>query len=170
MKWSLLELRRQSKVNWGARIAILLGCLAGLWLIVGFFVLPPVVKSQAEQRLSRALRRPVTIERVHTNPLRLAVRVEGLVVREPEGGDFVSFRSLSINFSLWARLTGTWHFEEVALDGFTGRLAVGSDGRLNVADLLPSSGPSAPAGETAPPAMPSIAIGRLAVKIGRAHV
>ena len=167
MKWSLLELRRQSKVNWGARIAILLGCLAGLWLIVGFFVLPPVVKSQAEQRLSRALRRPVTIERVHTNPLRLAVRVEGLVVREPEGGDFVSFRSLSINFSLWARLTGTWHFEEVALDGFTGRLAVGSDGRLNVADLLPSSGPSAPAGETAPPAMPSIAIGRLAVSDAR---
>ncbi|MBL9192949.1 MAG: DUF748 domain-containing protein [Opitutaceae bacterium] len=167
MKWSLLELRRQSKVNWGARIAVIVGLLAGLWLIVGFFVLPPVVKSQAEQRLSRALRRPVTIERVQTNPLRLAVRVEGLVVREPEGGDFVSFRSLFINFSLWARLTGTWNFEEVALDGFTGRLAVGSDGRLNMADLLPPSGPSAPAEGAAEPAIPSIAIGRLAVSDAR---
>lgn len=168
MKWSLLELRRQSKVNWRARIAVTVGILVALWLVIGFFVAPPIIKSQAEKRLSLALQRPVTIARLQTNPLTLSIRIEGMVVREKSGGDFISFRSLFINFSPWSRLAGAWRLEEVALDGFIGRVAVGADGVLNVADLLRTTDTPSPAASDR--ASTPLAVDRLSVTDARLNL
>ena len=60
--------------------------------VVGFFVLPPLLKSVLLDQLSEALHRPVALKSVSINPYALSVTLEGFSVQEPEGGEqFVGF-------------------------------------------------------------------------------
>lgn len=58
--------------------------LAALW-VVAWLAVPPIVKSQAEQRLSALLGRPVTIGRVEFAPWSLALTIEQFTVGAPGG-------------------------------------------------------------------------------------
>lgn len=156
---SLPSGRRRSPSRW--RLVVWIAGLAAALILFLLFGLPPIVKSQAEKRLTAALHRPVTIERVRLNPFRLSAEITGLHVGDNATGTLVGWRRLYVNAHLWARLGGTWRFEEVTLAGFEGNLARAPDGTLNIADLLPA----APTAASAPPkAKPRpLAIDRLVV-------
>ena len=63
-----------------------------LFTIIGFFVVPPIVKSVLASQLSAALHREVTINEVRFNPFVLSATVRGLSVKEPKGAEtFASF-------------------------------------------------------------------------------
>ena len=51
--------------------------------IVGFFALPPLLKSVLLDQLSEALHRPVAVKSVSINPYALSVTLEGLSIQEP---------------------------------------------------------------------------------------
>ena len=64
------------KLSPGPRRWMIIAAIAGfLFTVVGFFVLPPIIKSQAETRLSALLGRKVTIGKVRLNPYALSVTV-----------------------------------------------------------------------------------------------
>ena len=66
--------------------------------VLGFIVLPPLVKSLLLDQLSQTLHRPVAVERVRINPYALSFTLEGVSVGEREGGEsFASFDSLYVN-------------------------------------------------------------------------
>ena len=66
--------------------------------VLGFFVLPPLVKSVLLDQLSQALHRPVAVDRVRINPYALSATLEGVLIGEREGsGTFASFDSLYMN-------------------------------------------------------------------------
>ena len=66
--------------------------------VLGFFVLPPLVKSVLLDQLGQALHRPVAVDRVRINPYALSVTLEGVSIGEREGGEqFASFDSLYVN-------------------------------------------------------------------------
>jgi len=66
--------------------------------VLGFFVLPPLVKSLLLDQLGQALHRPVAVSSVRINPYALSVTLEGVSVGEREGGEtFASFDSLYVN-------------------------------------------------------------------------
>lgn len=142
---SLSELRQESERSrkrlprwlrwllWGAGIFALV-------CVLGFFVAPPLLRGQLEKRLSEQLHRRVTVGKVRLNPLTLSVSLESLAVAEPSGGQFIGWRRLFVNFDSFSFLLREWRFQEIALDGFTGKVAVAKDGRLNFADLLESLG------------------------------
>jgi uncharacterized protein involved in outer membrane biogenesis len=66
---------RRKKVLVGALVLLL------LFSIIGFLVLPPLVKSYAGTLLSRAFGRDVSFESVRINPFRLSLTVRGLAIR-----------------------------------------------------------------------------------------
>ena len=136
-----------------------------LWIVCGFFLLPPLLKAQATKRLSAKLQRPVTIERVRTNPLVLSVQIDGLVIREQGGAELISWRSVYLNFSVWTRLMGHWQIQNMAIDGFVGHIVIDPSGRLNFADLLTPVG-----SEPAAAPMTPLAINRLQVTDARIHL
>ena len=66
--------------------------------VLGFFVLPPLVKSVLLDQLTRALHRPVAVNSVRINPYALSATLEGVSIGEREGGEtFASFDSLYVN-------------------------------------------------------------------------
>lgn len=142
---SLSELRQESERSrkrlprW---LRWLLWC-AGIFVLVcvlGFFVAPPILRGQLEKRLSEQLHRRVTVGKVRLNPLTLSVSLEALSVAEPSGGQFIGWRRLFVDFDSFSFLLREWRFQEIALDGFSGKVAVAKDGRLNFADLMESLG------------------------------
>jgi hypothetical protein len=75
----------------------LLGLLVAFALI-GFLVVPPILKSKLQEELTQVLHRPVTIETVRVNPFAPSVTVRGFAVRERTGDAlFVTFDELYVN-------------------------------------------------------------------------
>ena len=128
------------------------------------FALPPIIRSQAETRLSALLHRPVHIGQVSLNPFNVSATVENFEIREPGGrGVFVSWDRLYVSFELISFFRHKWKFTAIELNGPHLRVAVNPDGSLNFSDLLALG--SAPAPAHAPPAEPMrpVVITRLAV-------
>jgi hypothetical protein len=99
----LAKSRRARTISWA---------LAGLLVIfalVGFFAVPPILKSKLEETLSQVLHRPVTVEAVRVNPFAPSVAVRGLSVRErtgmPRSSDSTSSTPTphGLRFSTWRR-------------------------------------------------------------------
>ncbi len=116
------------------------GLVVVFLLLIGFFVLPPIVKWQAVKRLSAELNREVAIERLRINFFKLSVTIDGLDIRDRDGGPFTSWKRLYVNFNSLSFFTGEWRFDKIALDGFSQRVAIAEDGTFNFADLIPARG------------------------------
>ncbi|MBP7143431.1 MAG: DUF748 domain-containing protein, partial [Opitutaceae bacterium] len=152
------------------RRLIVLGVLAAAYVLAGFFVVPPVVRAQAEKRLSKALSRPVSILKVRFNPLTFSCEVTGFEVRDPKGGDFFGWRRLSANFDPLKRLLGAWTFKEIELDGFHANIQRDASGHLNFADLVAKQAETSPGTPHSPSKpLPAVSIGHVAVTDARLH-
>lgn len=121
----------------------LLGSFAVL-ILLGFFVLPPILKNVLTTQLSEILHREVTIEAIEVNPLQLAVRVSGVSVRRKAGegqtagqaAEQAGFDELYINLSAASLFKMAAVVDALKLTH--PRLAVTrhADGRFDVSDLL----------------------------------
>jgi Domain of Unknown Function (DUF748) len=116
--------------------------------LAGFFVLPPIIKTQAEKRLSAELGRAVSIGKVHFNPYMLSLVLEDLDIREKDGSaSFLGWARLYVRFDATRSLAGDWVLGAIALDGFHARVVINPDGSFNFSDLLqkfahPSTAPA----------------------------
>ena len=121
-------------------------CLV-LFTVTGFFVLPPIVRSQLEKRLTAQLGRTVTVGKVRINPFTPSVTVEKFDIREADGAaSFVGWDRLYVKVGVLPLLVGAWVVEAVELDGLRVRAAINADGSMNFSDLIAKfNGPAAPA-------------------------
>jgi len=114
--------------------------LAGLLVIfalVGFFAVPPILKSRLEETLSELLQRKVTVEAVRVNPFAPSVTVRGLSVRERTGdAAFARFDELYAN----AAWTSIFYFapvvDEITLVKPQLRVVRNADRSYNLQDLV----------------------------------
>jgi len=142
----------------------LLSALAGLVLlyaVLGFLVVPAVVKARLPGTLSRLLGREVVVGRVRLNPFTLAATVEGFAVKERDGSDFLGWDRLRVRLGLATLVSRTVAFRTIELVRPFGRVTVERGGRLNYADILERLGGPAP-GPSGPPR--SLRIDRLAIQ------
>jgi hypothetical protein len=132
------------------------------YAVAGFFVLPPVLRSQAEGRLSAELGRSVSIGRIRLNPFALSLAVENLDIKERDGASsFLGWSRLYVRFDVLRSLAGAWALGDVELDRFHAGVVINPDGSFNFSDLL--------AKFTSPPGKPEDAPSR-PVKVGRLEV
>jgi uncharacterized protein involved in outer membrane biogenesis len=144
---ALRELAQHPKVR--RRLAFAAAVVA-LYALIGFVAVPPLVRTLLTRKLTAALHRPTTVERVAVNPFSLSVRVRGLTVREPDGnGIFVSLDDLYANFSLSSLFHLAPVIEELRLAGLHVRIVRNLDKTYNFSDLL--LGGSQPAAEPPKP-------------------
>ncbi len=105
--------------------------------VLGFFVLPPIVKSVLLEKLTEALHRPVTVERIRINPYRLTLQIDGLAIEEKGGGEKVAgFDSLYVNLEAVSLLRGGPVISEIRLDAPRLKVVRLADNRYNFSDLL----------------------------------
>jgi len=125
-------------VHFAVRTIFWAGVALVIWALIGFFALPPILRSQMQKRLSAELQRTVTVEKIRINPLRFSLTIEGFAVAKitPEEGTLLNWRRLYVNFDTFSFLRREWRFQAVELDGFEGNVLVNKEGRLSFADLL----------------------------------
>ncbi len=107
-----------------------------LYAVIGFWLVPWVVKVQIEKRSLDILKRQATVEKVRCNPFALSLTVEGFSLPDRPGSVLLSFDRLYANAQLeslfrWAATLAELRIENpyVALRRF-------EDGEVNVLELL----------------------------------
>ncbi|HOW56461.1 MAG TPA: DUF748 domain-containing protein [Smithellaceae bacterium] len=122
------------------KIAIGLLCCVVLIAIIGFFILPAVIKPIAVEKLAAYLHRPVAIEKINVNPYALSVTIKGFKISEPalSPNSFAAFDELYVNlhgvYSLFQRKL---ILEEIKLVKPYVGITRNEDGSYNFSDLLP---------------------------------
>jgi uncharacterized protein involved in outer membrane biogenesis len=161
---------RKKKKKKLPRILWTAGILLVVFTVAGFFGAPPLIKAQLEKRASAKLGRIVTVGKVRLNPYSLAVTLEHLNVRGPDGtGSFLGWDRLYVNFDPITSLRGAWTLGEIELDGFHVSAQLQADGTFNFADILSRLKPAPSAAPVAPSGPPAVRIGSLKVKEARVH-
>ncbi|HPP47214.1 MAG TPA: DUF748 domain-containing protein, partial [Accumulibacter sp.] len=117
--------------------------VVGLLLLVlafgglGYFVLPPVAKSLAVDKLSAILHRPLNVERIDFNPYTLELEIVGVSIQEKGGGETVAgFDRLYVNVADSSFWRGGPVVSELRLMAPALRIVRLPDGRLNFSDLI----------------------------------
>lgn len=127
-------------------------CLIGLliYTIVGFFVLPAILKWQLRKQLPALTHRIADVKQVLMNPYALSLTVRGLSLTESNGTPFAALDELYVNFQLSSVFRGAWTFGDIRLVHPTANLVRLAEGGFNFSNLISTN--SAPA--TNPPAAP----------------
>src|SRR4030042_4454575 len=82
------------------RKKIFVGCvvLMIVFTLVGFFAVPPLLKSVLINQLSKSLHRDVSINKIRLNPYTLSIKLEGFQIKERTSTDtFVSCDEVFLN-------------------------------------------------------------------------
>jgi len=118
----------------------IIGIVAG-YAVVGFLVLPPIVKSVLSKQLAELLHRPVTIEAIQINPFLLTVKVAGFSVKDRSGdATFLGFEELFLDAQLASLVKGGPVLREVRLKAPLVNIVRNQDESYNFSDLLESTG------------------------------
>jgi hypothetical protein len=149
---SALHVLKQSR--WYRRL-LWAGAAFLAYVLVGFFVLPPIIKSQLVKRLPAITKRQATIRQVKFNPLVLSLTIRGLSLTEPDGQVFASWEELYVNFQLSSLFRFAWTFAEIGLKQPYGHVALFKDGRFNFANMFEDTAPPPPKPEK-PGALPRV--------------
>jgi hypothetical protein len=145
--WSSVPPRRRKLLIW------ILGLLF-FYAILGFLILPPIVRAIAVKQLSHQLDREVSIEKVRINPFVLSTTVRGLLIKDKDGQPFISWDEVYVNFQLVSFLGHPWVFKEISVAKPFARVQINKDYSLNFSDLIAKFSTNAPAAEPPAPSKP----------------
>ena len=119
--------------------------------LIGFFVLPPIVKSVVLDKLAEALHRPVTLKRVSINPYTLSVSLESVAIHERDGkAVFAGFDSLYLNIESSSLFRRGLVVGEIRLVNPKLNIVRLSDKRYNFSDLVDEMAAKPKSNEPAP--------------------
>lgn len=105
--------------------------------VIGFLILPPIVKSVLVKQLSGKLHRPVAIRTIRIDPFALSVRVEGFSMKDRDGtGPFLSFEELYLNLQAASLVSGGPVLREILLRSPNVTVIRNEDFTYNFSDLL----------------------------------
>lgn len=112
-----------------------------LYAILGFFILPAILKSQLLKRLPALTHRQAVVQSVRMNPFALSLDIRGLQLTETNGAPFAGFDQFYANFQLSSLFRWSWTFSEISLKHPTANLVRNADGSFNFANLISSNAP-----------------------------
>jgi uncharacterized protein involved in outer membrane biogenesis len=113
---------------------ILLECAAFMivFTLVGFFAVPPLLKSILIKQLSKDLHRDVSINKIRLNPYTLSIKIEGFQIKERTGTDtFVSCDEVFLNLQSVSAIRRALVLREINLTNPYLKLTRREDGSYN---------------------------------------
>ncbi len=127
--WKLLTPRERKFLFWICGLLL-------FYTVVGFFILPPIVRRVAVKQISRQLDREVSIEKVKINPFALSATVRGLLIKDKDGEPFVSWDEVYVNFQLSSFFGHAWVFKEISMSRPFVRVEMNKDYTFNFSDIV----------------------------------
>ncbi len=118
------------------RAAAVAAGLLLLWAVVGFLVLPPVLRPIVERKIGEALHRKAMLRGLSINPFALSVTLTGLDVRDRDDAPFFSFERLYLNAEATSVFRGGPVLRAITLTRPSLSLVRNADGTYSVRDLI----------------------------------
>jgi hypothetical protein len=157
--------------RWGRRLIAAAVALLALYAILGFLVLPALVKAKLPPRVAQALGREVTLRKVRTNPFALSITLEGFQILDKDREPFLAWDRLYVNLGASTLFGGAISLDDVELVRPYGRVVVEKGGRLNFSDILERLGKAEPEAKPKAEEKPrEIAIDHLAIHGARVQL
>jgi hypothetical protein len=155
--WFALSKRQRKLIIWSLSLFV-------AYTVIGFLILPPIIRSVAAKQLTKLLDREVSIQKVKLNPFVLSATVDGLLIKDKDGQPFVSWEEVYVNFQLSSFFGHPWVFKEISTTKPFIRVQMNKDGTFNFSDLITKFLPNTPGAAPKKPAPP------LALHIDRLHI
>jgi Domain of Unknown Function (DUF748) len=155
--WFALSPRQRKLVIWSVTLFV-------AYTLIGFLILPLIIRSVAAKQLAKQLDRKVSIQKVKLNPFALSVTVDGLLIKDKDGQPFVSWDEVYVNFQLSSFFGKAWVFKEISTTKPFVRAEMNKDGTFNFSDLIAKFSTNTPGAAPKTPAAP------LALHIDRLHI
>jgi len=121
-----------------------------LYALLGFLLVPWLLRTQGESRVAALLERPFTIESAAFNPFLLRAELAGLALTEPDGAPLLGLDRLVVDFELSSLFRWALTFAEVRLEALAVHVERSADGTLNLLRLIDSLGDGASGDEGVP--------------------
>jgi hypothetical protein len=108
-----------------------------LFTVIGFFVVPPILKPYLLETLSKTLNRQVSLSEISLNPYTLTLTLRGFEIKEPKGEKtFVSFDEMVVNLDIRSIFKRAPVIEEFIIRKPYVHLIRNQDMTYNFSDLL----------------------------------
>ena len=160
----MLALIWYSLSTWQRRLIICAASLFVAYTVIGFLILPPIIRHVAVKQLSQQLDREVSIKRVKINPFVLSATVDGLLIKDTNGEPFISWDAVYVNFQLSSFFGKAWVFKEISTTKPFVRAQMNHDGTFNFSDLITKFSTNTLSAAPQKPSKPTIVhIGRLQI-------
>ncbi|MDF0672910.1 MAG: DUF748 domain-containing protein [Nitrospira sp.] len=122
------------------RPQVLVGTLVGLialYSLVGFVLLPYLIKSYVIPKASEQIKHPIVLREAAFNPFTLSLRLTGLEVREQNQTAMLGFEELFVNMRATTLFFQKVAFDEIRLIMPFVAARVSSEGKMNLMSLVP---------------------------------
>ncbi|MGZ5054967.1 MAG: DUF748 domain-containing protein, partial [Methylobacter sp.] len=124
------------------KIAVFIaGSLLGIYTLLGFFLIPLLIKSQLSALIQQETGRKTSVATVRFDPFSLQLSLQGFTFQEPNGQQFVGFDELFIDINgLESIGQRTLVVDKMSLSKPAVRIARDKEGQFNFKDLLKDKG------------------------------
>ncbi len=126
------------------------------YTLIGFFLLPAIIKSQMLKRLPLLTHRQAAVKEVTLNPFTFAFAVHGLSLTESNGAAFAGWDEFHLQFQAMASISRhAWVFQDVTLAHPFAHVIRRKDGSFNFDNLFAANAPAA-SSSTPTAALPAV--------------
>jgi hypothetical protein len=138
----MIPVRIRRLLLWGALPALV---LVLLYTVLGFFLVPRLVRSGVHDFVTQNYHREVALGEIRFNPYTLRLDVRDFALPDTDGQPMLAFGHLVVDLTV----ASVWHwgpdFEAILLEQPFARVQIRKDGNLNLGDLaLPPSAEAKP--------------------------
>jgi hypothetical protein len=142
MKKSAPKGRKTSSMNKHQKVLIGIAIAFLLYSVIGFMLLPAVLKNTLEKNLSETLKRSVSIETIQINPYLLKVSIKNFLVKDLTKDDhFVAFDQLFVDLEAISLFKRALVIKTLTLTAPRANLTRFKDLSYNFSDLATSPSP-----------------------------
>ncbi len=145
------------------RLWVVLAAVLAVYALLGFALVPWLVKRELPGLVAENLAATASVERVRFNPFALSAELHGLALADVQGVEVARLGLLRVNLQLSSLVRRALVLRELRLDGLAVRMVRDAEGKLNVAQLVKPSAEPAPAPATESAGLFPIVIDSLAL-------
>ena len=116
----------------------LLACsLVAVYSLIGFFLIPAVLKWKLPEIIQQETGRKTRIEKIQFNPFLLAASLKGFEIQELQGQPFAAFDNFDIDINAWQSIKqSALVFDKIWLNKLFVHIAKQKNGEFNYIDLI----------------------------------